>query len=102
MVSRLEALERVLAEKAPVILASLRPGLPSPELEEITLRHGFHLPSEVAALYAWHDGASLVGDSDRAELFPGAQMLPLTDALTRRFDGIAADRLHDPTGWKSD
>jgi hypothetical protein len=100
MPRHVNALEDVLRERAPDILNSLRQGLPEGEVRRLLERFEYDVPDELIAMYAWHDGSEFVNDQDRAELFPGAQMLPLADALEKMIEGRKADQAHDPPGWQ--
>ena len=56
---------------------------------------GHEVPGDLIELYRWHDGCEVVDGPERAQIFPGAQMLPLDEAMTVRGNGIDAE-----TGWE--
>lgn len=56
---------------------------------------GHRVPGDLLELYRWHDGCEVVDGSERAQIFPGAQMLPLGEAMTHRSNGLEAE-----AGWK--
>lgn len=59
---------------------------------------GHGVPGDLLELYRWHDGCEVVDGSERAQIFPGAQMLPLGEAMTHRSNGLEADVGWQP-GW---
>lgn len=76
----LRALELALQHRAPEIAAALRPGLTPEEFEATSSRLSIEIPDDLEALYLWHDGMDVVHAGERAQLFPGGQMLPLDEA----------------------
>lgn len=105
MSSRIESslglLDTLLRQRAPSISSALRPPLGALELQNLLEPWGYRLPDEAAALYRWHDGCEFVDGTNRAQLFPGGEMLPLHEAIEKRNEASDADRLHSPQGWKS-
>lgn len=70
-------LDRLLAERIPPVLESVRPGVPDAELDQFETEFGRALPDEFRALYRWHDGV------DGPAPFPGlGSWLPLMSLVS--------------------
>lgn len=95
----LRLLDGVLVERAPSIRDALRPGLAEAEVHTLLEGYPHEVPEEMALLYSWHDGASIVDGPERAELFPNAQMLPLGDALGKWNEVVEASRASGRALW---
>jgi hypothetical protein len=89
---RLRLLDELLLQKAPSIRAALRPGLDDAKVHALLKGFPHAVPDEVPLLYAWHDGAAIVDEPDRAELFPNAQMLPLEEAIRKWRESLEAGK----------
>jgi cell wall assembly regulator SMI1 len=72
--------ERLLADKAPAILAALQPGLTDEQINAIEAQHGLKLPPDLRALYRWRDGTRPAGP----DAFPGHRFVPLGEAVAER------------------
>jgi len=78
----LASLENELIQRAPELHRGLRPGLTEAKLEEILGPFPHAVPNQLRVFYQWHDGTELV-KGWRALLFPGAQWLPLHEAVKK-------------------
>jgi cell wall assembly regulator SMI1 len=73
--------EKLLAQRAPSVLASLQPGLSDAEIDALESKHGFKLTPDLRALYRWRNG-SVSGTTLAA--FPDHHFISLPDAVAER------------------
>lgn len=92
---QLDLLSELLRSKAPSVSDALRPGLEAGQISRLLAPIGHGVPGDLIQLYRWHDGCEVVDGAERAQIFPGAQMLPLDEAMTHRDNGLDAE-----AGWK--
>ncbi|WP_448060158.1 hypothetical protein [Cellulomonas hominis] len=60
-----------IARLGAAVVPRLRPGLHPDRIVETAARHRFTLSEEIAAIWAWHDGARTDTDRGTAKQFPG-------------------------------
>jgi cell wall assembly regulator SMI1 len=80
----LQQFDAVLSERAPEVLAALRPGLSAEQLREIETRYGLRLTEEMRALYRWRDGSPAEANARTIDLIPGHRFVPLEEAAEAR------------------
>jgi len=80
----LARLEAVLKTNAPQVLAGLQPGMSPGEIGRLELQYHVHVPQDIKAIYAWHDGArhnaNYVGD----DFIPIHRFVPLEEMLAEK------------------
>ncbi|KSW21962.1 hypothetical protein [Cellulomonas sp. B6] len=93
------------------VVPRLRPGADADTIARVAARHGFTLTEEIAAVWAWHDGARLGSqrgpDREYPGLVPGGVFYDLDTTLetcVNRLDAICGDDdlLRDPDVDPSD
>jgi cell wall assembly regulator SMI1 len=73
--------ERLLAGRAPRVLAALQPGLTDAEIDALESKHGFRLPPDLRSLYRWRNGNAM---PTSPVAFPDHRFVPLDQALAER------------------
>jgi hypothetical protein len=95
----LEHLDRELAARAPEIHRALHPGLDAGLVDDAMKAFSFDVPQAVKDLYTWHDGAEKVEGTERAEVFPNAQMLPLAEMSRLWAEILEANKANEKNPW---
>lgn len=95
----LDLLDEILLARAPDLHRVLRPGLNGHQIQDFLEPFRYDVPDVVRVLYSWHDGAELVDGPQRAELFPNAEMLPLSDAIRTWSEVVEAGRAGGRNLW---
>ena len=73
--------ETFLKVKAPVVFASLQPGLTDSEIDVMEQKYSLKLPPDIRALYRWRNGTASTAN---VEAFPDHRFVPLDVALATR------------------
>lgn len=76
----LSDLEANMKKKAPQVLDQMQPGLSDQEIAALEQQAGIQLPTEIRALYQWHNGCRSA-DPRVVGPIPGHRFLPLSEAL---------------------
>ncbi len=77
----LTRLESVLKTNAPQVLAGLQPGLSAADVSKVEEHYHLQLPTEIEAMYEWHDGARYATNYVGDDFIPIHRFLPLEEAL---------------------
>ena len=105
MVAALDGWVARLAHLGAGVVSRLRPGADADMIARVAARHGFTLTEEIAAVWAWHDGARLGSqrgpDREFPCLVPGGVFYDLDTTLERCVSSWYAicgddDLLRDP------
>jgi cell wall assembly regulator SMI1 len=73
--------ERILAEHAPKVLATLQPGLTNAQIDALEAAHRIKLTPDLRSLYRWRNGTPRAAYVD---VFPDHEFVPLDQALQTR------------------
>lgn len=72
--------------------------MPLPEIEQLAASlRPYHLPTELVALYGWHDGWRVFADDEYRLLLPDAHFNSLTEAITQYrvwWEALGSDGWH--------
>jgi cell wall assembly regulator SMI1 len=85
-------LESALKTNAPQVLATLRPGISSNQINQLEQQYHVQIPNDVQAIYEWHDGAAPTTTTNYLEFIPIHRFVPLEDMLSEKVaetDGAA-------------
>jgi cell wall assembly regulator SMI1 len=82
VVDLLARYEKLLEAKAPMVLATLQPGLTDAEIDTLESRHAIKLTGDLRALYRWRNGTPR--NASTIHVFPDHWFVPLDEALTDR------------------
>jgi cell wall assembly regulator SMI1 len=93
----LRRLTSILQVKAPRVLTGLQPGLSVQEIEKLERQYSVHLPSDIKAIYEWHDGARYGATDPGDNFIPLHRFVPLEEMLKRE-----AARANRPAAWFRD
>ena len=77
----LARLQAVLETSAPLVAASLQPGLSDAQISTLESQGGFQLCGDLRALYRWHDG---IGTKSTVGLLAGQRLVPLEEVVRQR------------------
>jgi cell wall assembly regulator SMI1 len=94
--SLIARLEGTLHSQAPMVLASLNPGLPDEQIRLLEQRSGVQLPEDLRALYRWHNGQAADAEYN---MLPGHRFTPLQEALQDRDVPVKQAIASGLTGW---
>lgn len=94
----LDELDQFLRTARPELYRRLRPGLSTDEIDQLAESlQPYHLPSDLVALYRWHDGWKTFLDGDYCLLLPDAGFDSLGEAIAQYrawWETLGADGWH--------
>lgn len=93
----LRRLTSILQAKAPRVLTGLQPGLSVQAIGKLERQYTVHLPSDIKAIYQWHDGARYGATDPGDNFIPLHRFVPLEEMLKRE-----ATRANRPAAWFRD
>jgi cell wall assembly regulator SMI1 len=79
--------ERILRDRAPHVLAAMKPGLTDAQIDALQAKGRFVLPPDLRSLYRWRDGTP---QASNIEVFAEHRFVSLEDALADR-DALRED-----------